>query len=74
MSHPDGCIYTAPTLQPCLAIEPEPDSGIRVGLDQRYAALTEPLPLTGGGAMRLGEQVALRTDAGRRSRDAVRRS
>lgn len=44
--------YSDPTLRPCALIELEPNSGFRVGLEERYAALTEELPLKGAMAMR----------------------
>ncbi len=43
--------YSVPTLRPCERIEPEPDETIRVGLQQRYSALTEQLPLNGFNGM-----------------------
>lgn len=44
-------IYAQPTLRPCAAIPAETTDGLRVGLQDRYDALTRPLPLKGGGAM-----------------------
>lgn len=53
MSRVDGSVYSVPTLRPCSAIEPEGSGGIRVELEERYAALTHPLALDGSAAMTL---------------------
>ena len=46
-------LYSVPTMRPCSAIEPEASGGIRVELEERYAALTHPLALDGSAAMSL---------------------
>ena len=47
----NASLYVLPRLRPCVRIEPEPNDGIRVGLEQRYSTLIEPLPLGGGDSM-----------------------
>lgn len=49
----DEPAFFEPVVRPCVTIEPEPDSGLRVGIEQRYSALTEYLPLKGAEAMKL---------------------
>ena len=55
MMHLEGSVYSLPTLRPCFAIEAEASGGIRVDLEERYAALTHPLALDGSAAMSLSE-------------------
>ncbi len=52
----DASPYASPDLRPCKRIETEANDGIRVGLEQRYSTLTQPLPLAGGDAMAIGEE------------------
>lgn len=49
-------IYSEPTRRPCERIEPEATAGIQVGLEESFAALTEPLALKGVQGMVINDE------------------